>query len=110
MNNVYVTAVGNRDPDDLRQNASALFPPEYYMNYLSIPEVMSEIGAETTYQECPDPPYSLFTRTGDVCRLKVSAANSLSELMNGYSTDRTLVASAAFRVGEFWTESSSLGM
>lgn len=67
INQVFIPAVGNRDSDDLRQNFSALFPPEYYLNYLSIPEVMSNIGAETTYQECPNAPYDLFVKTGDVC-------------------------------------------
>jgi carboxypeptidase C (cathepsin A) len=65
---VYVPAVGDRDPNDLRQNSSALFPPEYYVNYLSIPEVVSKIGAETTYEECPDAPYELFLKTGDDAR------------------------------------------
>lgn len=65
--NVFVPAVGSRDSEDLRQNSSALFPPEYYLNYLSIPEVVSRIGAETAYQECPNAPYVLFTTTGDVC-------------------------------------------
>jgi hypothetical protein len=50
-----------------------LFPPEYYVNYLSIPEVVSKIGAETTYEECPDAPYELFLKTGDVCYLALDA-------------------------------------
>jgi hypothetical protein len=70
---VYVPAVGDRDPNDLRQNSSALFPPEYYVNYLSIPEVVSKIGAETTYEECPDAPYELFLKTGDVRCLALEA-------------------------------------
>ncbi|KDQ60279.1 hypothetical protein JAAARDRAFT_205260 [Jaapia argillacea MUCL 33604] len=65
---VFVPAVGDRDSDDLRQNASALFPPEYYVNYLSLPSVMESIGAETQYGECPDAPYYLFTNTGDDAR------------------------------------------
>ncbi|KAG6826185.1 hypothetical protein H0H92_000810 [Tricholoma furcatifolium] len=68
IDNVFVPAVGNLDSDDLRQNSSALFPPEYYVNYLSLPSVVSAIGAETTYEECPDPPYELFTKTGDDAR------------------------------------------
>ena len=69
INNVFSPAVGNRDADDLRQNSSALFPPEYYVDYLGNPEVMNKIGAESTYQECPDAPYELFVKTGDVCCL-----------------------------------------
>ena len=73
IQNVYTPAVGNRDTDDLRQNSPASFPPEYYVNYLSLPEVVSAIGAGTTYQECPDAPYELFAKTGDVCRLALDA-------------------------------------
>lgn len=40
--------MGDRDADDLRQNASALFPPEYYVAYLQNPEVMARIGAEVS--------------------------------------------------------------
>ena len=66
INNVLVPAVGNRDSDDLRQNSSALFPPEFYVNYLQTPAIQNKIGAETTYQECPDAPFNLFVTTGDV--------------------------------------------
>ncbi|KAG6380261.1 Alpha/Beta hydrolase protein [Boletus reticuloceps] len=78
-NNVYAPAIGNRDPYDLRQNSSALFPPEYYVTYLTNPEVMSMIGAESTYQECPDAPYELFVKTGDDARTWLP---QLSELAN----------------------------
>jgi hypothetical protein len=63
---VFSPAVGDRDPDDLRQNSSALFPPEYYTTYLALPEVLEKIGATSTYGECPDPPYNKFVKTGDV--------------------------------------------
>ena len=105
---VYVPAVGDRDPYDLRQNSSALFPPEYYLNYLSIPEVMSKIGAETTYQECPNAPYELFLKTGDVCRLALDAWRCIQVYV--CSIGRTNMASSAFRVGKFWIEDSYLGM
>ncbi|KAH0831251.1 Alpha/Beta hydrolase protein [Lanmaoa asiatica] len=78
-NNIFVPAVGDRDSYDLRQNSSALFPPEYYLNYLSLPEVTSKIGAETTYQECPNGPYDLFAKTGDDARTWLP---HLSELAN----------------------------
>lgn len=111
INNVFIPAVGDRDVDDLRQNSSALFPPEYYVNYLSLPEVVSKIGAEAAYQECPNAPYDLFVKTGDVCRLKFSTADGVSELiMNGYALGRTNMAPSALRVGEFWIEDSNLGM
>jgi carboxypeptidase C (cathepsin A) len=62
----YITgpAIGDRDPYDLRQNSSALFPPEYYVNYLSDPSIKKRIGATSTYSECSDPPYELFIKTG----------------------------------------------
>ena len=64
--NMYTLAVGNYDPYDLRQNSTAAFPPEYYVNYLQSPTVKAQIGANTTYQECPNAPYNKFVPTGDV--------------------------------------------
>lgn len=87
-NNVGGPVIGNLDPYDLRQNSSALFPPEYYVNYLSLPQVVSAIGAESTYQECPDAAENLFTKTGDVCRLVVDASRTYVR-----SIGRTNVAS-----------------
>ncbi|TFK52792.1 alpha/beta-hydrolase [Heliocybe sulcata] len=78
IENVFVPAVGDRDSDDLRQNASALFPPEYYVNYLSLPSVMAAIGAEANYSECPDAPYELFTRTGDDARTLLPQLGALA--------------------------------
>ena len=66
IENVLIPAVGNHDINDLRQNASALFPPEYYVDYLVRADVRKAIGAETEYGECPDAPYIPFSRTGDV--------------------------------------------
>ncbi|KAF8558651.1 alpha/beta-hydrolase [Imleria badia] len=79
INNVAFPAVGDRDPYDLRQNSSASFPPEYYLNYLSNSEIMNKIGAETTYQECTDSPYELIVNTGDRTRTLLP---QLSELAN----------------------------
>lgn len=58
--------MGDRDSDDLRQNSSALFPPEFYLNYLALPDVKAQIGAESNYSECANAPDRLFERTGDV--------------------------------------------
>ena len=66
MNNVFVPAIGDRDPDDLRQNSSALFPSESYVDFLHQAHIQKKIGAEVRYHECPDAPYDLFTKTGDV--------------------------------------------
>lgn len=66
IDNLFVPAVGDRDSDDLRQNSSALFPPENYKKFLHRKKIMKKIGAESRYKECPDPPFELFTTTGDV--------------------------------------------
>ncbi|KAJ7291483.1 alpha/beta-hydrolase [Mycena rebaudengoi] len=67
---LFFAAVGDFDPNDLRQqkNAAVLVPPEYYVNYLSLPEVKRRIGAESDFQECPDGPFDMFARTGDDAR------------------------------------------
>lgn len=59
-------AFGNRDDNDLRQNSSGLFPPEYYLKYLANTTIMRKIGAASMYEECADPPHQLFENTGDV--------------------------------------------
>jgi len=66
--NVFVPAVGDRDSEDLRQNASAPFPPEYYVNYLADVSVLSKIGATSTYSECSTSVDDLFVKTGDDAR------------------------------------------
>ena len=65
---MFVPAVGDRDSDDLRQNASSPnpFPPEFYVTFLRNATIMEKIGAEARYSECPDAPFELFERTGDV--------------------------------------------
>jgi len=68
IDNLFVPAVGDRDADDLRQNSSALFPPEFYLNYLALANVKAQIGAESDYQECANAPFDLFERTGDDAR------------------------------------------
>ncbi|GLB39568.1 putative serine carboxypeptidase [Lyophyllum shimeji] len=75
---VFVPAVGDRDSYDLRQNSSALFPPEYYVDFLTQPSIQQKIGAEVTYGECPDPPYELFVRTGDDARTLLPQLGALA--------------------------------
>ena len=65
-NNVENNAVGDLDAFDLRQNSSALFPSESYVNFLQQTDIQMKIGAEVQYNECPDPPFELFVNTGDV--------------------------------------------
>jgi hypothetical protein len=67
IDNVFTPAVGDYDSYDIRQNSSALFPPEYYMYYLRKEDVMKKIGAQVKYEECPNAPYEQFVKTGDVC-------------------------------------------
>ena len=61
-------AIDGRNAYDLRLNSSAIFPPEYYVNYLHEESVMEKIGAQTQYKECPTVPGELFEKTGDVRR------------------------------------------
>ncbi|KAG6875159.1 hypothetical protein C0993_010547, partial [Termitomyces sp. T159_Od127] len=65
VENVFIPAVGDRDSDDLRQNSSALFPPEFYVSFLGQASIRAAIGAEVTYQECSGAVSRLFGRTGD---------------------------------------------
>ena len=66
VNNVYFPAVGDRDANDLRQNSSALFPSESYVDFLHQADIQKKIGAEVQYLECPEAPFNLFAKTGDV--------------------------------------------
>ncbi|KAJ7243607.1 alpha/beta-hydrolase [Mycena haematopus] len=68
IDNLFAPAVGTRDSDDLRQNSSALFPPEFYVKYLALADVKTKIGAESNYSECAGAPNRLFTKTGDDAR------------------------------------------
>ncbi|KAF7794211.1 hypothetical protein EIP86_005343 [Pleurotus ostreatoroseus] len=48
VENVFIPAVGDRDSDDLRQNSSALFPPEFYVTFLHNSTITTLIGSEVT--------------------------------------------------------------
>lgn len=50
---------------DIRQPASAPFPPETYVTYLQDPAIMKKIGAKVLYDECPDAPHVPFSANGD---------------------------------------------
>ena len=67
IENLFAPAVGDRDSDDLRQNASSPnpFPPEFYVSFLRNTTVMQKIGAQVRYSECSS---SQFGRTGDDAR------------------------------------------
>ena len=53
--NVYDIRAPSNDPN----------PPETYVQYLQKSSVMTAIGAKSTYQECPDGPYTKIINTGD---------------------------------------------
>ncbi|KAF8843465.1 alpha/beta-hydrolase, partial [Paxillus ammoniavirescens] len=75
---VSTPAIGGRDDNDLRQNSSALFPPEYYVDYLRKKHVMKKIGAQTKYEQCPDAPYTPFWNTGDDARTWLPQLSALA--------------------------------
>ncbi|KDR67991.1 hypothetical protein GALMADRAFT_1058390 [Galerina marginata CBS 339.88] len=76
--NLFSPAVGNRDSDDLRQNSSSLFPPEFYVNFLHSTSIMTKIGAQAKYSECPDAPFELFSKTGDDARTLLPQLGALA--------------------------------
>ncbi|KAL1881267.1 hypothetical protein Daus18300_001119 [Diaporthe australafricana] len=53
-------------------------PPETYVDYLQSSSVMTAIGAQTTYGECPDTPYNKMVGSGDEAR---SFLEPLSEVV-----------------------------
>ncbi|KAF5343070.1 hypothetical protein D9758_011146 [Tetrapyrgos nigripes] len=78
IENLFTPAVGDRDPDDLRQNSSALFPSSNYANYLLQQAVMNAIGAEVEYLECSEAAFDVFTRTGDDARTVLPQLGNLA--------------------------------
>ncbi|KAL8812102.1 MAG: hypothetical protein Q9223_005209 [Gallowayella weberi] len=56
------------DVYDIRSPANDPNPPQTYVNYLKSSAVMKAIGAQSTYQECPNAPYQNFAATGDHSR------------------------------------------
>jgi hypothetical protein len=71
---VFVPAVGDRDSDDLRQNSSALFPPEFYVSFLNLNTTRAAIGAEVRYAECVN---TMFGKTGDDARTLLAQLGAL---------------------------------
>ncbi|KAK0460685.1 alpha/beta-hydrolase [Desarmillaria tabescens] len=79
VENIFVPAVGDRDSDDLRQNSSALFPPSFYIDFLSNTTIKERIGATSDYSECADAPFELFVRTGDDARTLLPQLAALAD-------------------------------
>ena len=89
VNNLFVPAVGDRDSDDLRQNSSALFPSESYIDFLQQADIQKKIGAEVQYAECPDAPFELFVKTGDVRFLPATFMDTIRREFNKIQDART---------------------
>ncbi|RDB17178.1 Carboxypeptidase S1 [Hypsizygus marmoreus] len=79
VDNVFIPAVGDRDSNDLRQNSSALFPPEFYVRFLGLSSTIQKIGAESRYRECANAPFQLFVRTGDDARTWLPQLGQLAD-------------------------------
>lgn len=60
-----LSEVADFDVYDIREPSNDPYPPETYVSYLQSSAVMSAIGAQSTYAECPDSPYEKFANTGD---------------------------------------------
>jgi carboxypeptidase C (cathepsin A) len=60
-----LSEVANFDVYDIREPSNDPYPPETYVSYLQSSAVMSAIGAQSTYAECPDAPYEKFASSGD---------------------------------------------
>lgn len=56
------------DVYDIREPSDDPYPPEIYVSYLQRTDIMDAIGAQVTYEECPDAPYYKIADTGDDAR------------------------------------------
>ncbi|EDR04208.1 uncharacterized protein LACBIDRAFT_252730 [Laccaria bicolor S238N-H82] len=77
--NVLNLAAANRDPYDLRQNTSALFPFEFYVDLSNLHSTRTKIGAEVRYKECPNAPLRPFVKTGDSPRMFLPQLGPLAD-------------------------------
>ena len=65
------------DVYDIREPSNDPYPPGTYVTYLQSASVQKAIGAQTTYQECPNGPYQKFSSTGDNSRSFISALSDV---------------------------------
>jgi carboxypeptidase C (cathepsin A) len=56
---------GDFDVYDIREPSNDPYPPATYVSYLQSSDVMTAIGAQSNYSECPSAPYNKFSSTGD---------------------------------------------
>ncbi|KAF2258268.1 putative carboxypeptidase S1 [Lojkania enalia] len=73
-----ISSTGNWDVYDIRAPSNDPEPPANYVAYLRQSAVTRAIGAQSTYQECPNAPYNKFASTGDNPR---SFLSQLSEVV-----------------------------
>ncbi len=73
--------MGDRDPNDLRQNSSTpsddVVPPTFYLDYLDDKNVLDLIGAQVSYDQCDDSVKARFSRNGETGR---SFLSNLAEI------------------------------
>ncbi|KAF2646397.1 carboxypeptidase-like protein S1 [Massarina eburnea CBS 473.64] len=74
-----ISSAADFDAYDVRAPSNDPEPPENYVKYLTTASVVKAIGAQSTYQECPDAPYNKFATTGDGPR---SFLDELSEVVS----------------------------
>ncbi|CZR58507.1 related to carboxypeptidase [Phialocephala subalpina] len=72
-----LSGVADFDVYDIRAPSDDPNPPETYVTYLQSSAVMSAIGAQSTYAECPDAPYEKFASTGDDARSFLSTLSTV---------------------------------
>ncbi|KAF8859724.1 carboxypeptidase-like protein S1 [Acephala macrosclerotiorum] len=72
-----LSGVADFDVYDIRAPSDDPNPPDTYVTYLQSSAVMSAIGAQSTYAECPDAPYEKFTSTGDDARSFLSTLSTV---------------------------------
>ncbi|KAF2190085.1 putative carboxypeptidase S1 [Zopfia rhizophila CBS 207.26] len=74
-----LASIGDFNVYDMRKPSNDPEPPQNYVNYLQSSAVVKAIGAQSTYQECPNAPYNKFASTGDNPR---SFLSQLSEVVS----------------------------
>ena len=63
---IFVPVMGDHDNNNLCQNVSTAFSPGFYIDFLGWVNVKAKIGVMSMCCECPDTPFELFMKTGDV--------------------------------------------
>lgn len=72
-----LSQVANFDVYDIRAPSVDPNPPATYITYLQRQDVVTAIGAKSTYVECPNAPYIGFSNTGDDARSFLSTLSTV---------------------------------